>query len=130
MIKEKHVHKLRRHTYKTGNAVYFCALDCKFKIITSLALGKRTICWRCGEEFVMNEYSIRLAKPHCEKCHKPKSNRDEDRDIITLQVPVLPTKEDVMEAIRTQSSARDLRSRLMGVMHGNLAGQPDNEEDI
>jgi len=77
----------------------------------------------------MNEYSIRLAKPHCEKCHKPKSSH-EDKDIITLQVPVLPTKEDIMEAIRTQSSARDLRSRLIGVIHSNLAGQPDNEEDI
>lgn len=73
MANQKHTHKLRRHTYKTGNAVYFCALpDCSYKIHTALALGKRSVCWRCGEDFIMNEYAIRLAKPHCEKCHKPK----------------------------------------------------------
>ena len=88
---EKHIHKLKRHSYKTGNAVYFCSLpDCNFKIGTALSFGKRVICWRCGEPFLMNEYSIRLAKPHCEKCHKPKfedkiSNHSTDDKISTIQ---------------------------------------------
>jgi hypothetical protein len=70
----KHTHKFKRHRYKSGNEVYFCALpDCSVKIAPALALGKRTICWRCENEFVMTEYSVRLAKPHCLDCHKPKS---------------------------------------------------------
>lgn len=69
---EDHIHKLKRIKFKTGNSVYFCALDCNFKIAVPLSLGKRVICWRCGEPFNMNEYSIRLARPHCEKCHKSK----------------------------------------------------------
>ena len=69
----QHIHKLKRVKYKSGNSVFFCALpDCNFKINPSLALGKRSLCWRCGEPFIMNEYSLRLAKPHCENCHKPK----------------------------------------------------------
>lgn len=75
--KKEHVHKLKRHSYETGNKIYFCVLpDCKYKVKPGLALGKRAICWRCGNEFLMNEYSIRLAKPHCEDCHKSKDAPD------------------------------------------------------
>lgn len=69
---EKHTHKLKKVKYKSGNSLFFCTLDCTYKISATLALGKKTICWRCGETFSMNDYSIRLIKPHCENCHKPK----------------------------------------------------------
>ena len=73
MAKTSHVHKFKRLRYKSGNEIFFCCLpDCNQKINISLALGKRSICWRCGAEFIMSDYSIRLAKPHCENCHKPK----------------------------------------------------------
>jgi hypothetical protein len=73
MAKLTHVHKLTRHKYKSGNIIFFCSLpDCSFKTNIALVLGKRSLCWRCGEEFIMNEYSLRLAKPHCDACHKPK----------------------------------------------------------
>ena len=72
-LKNKHVHKFKKHTYKSGTSVYFCAQpDCSVKINPALALGKMTICWRCGEAFQMNDYSIRLVKPHCMNCHKSK----------------------------------------------------------
>lgn len=75
MTKTQHTHKFKRLKYKSGNTIFFCALpDCSQKINISLALGKRSICWRCGEPFVMTEYSLRLAKPHCEACHKPKND--------------------------------------------------------
>jgi ribosomal protein S27AE len=77
MTKSQHVHKLKRLVYKSGNTIFFCALpDCSFKINPALALGKRSICWRCGESFIMSEYSLRLARPHCENCHKPKKEVD------------------------------------------------------
>lgn len=70
---EKHICKFKRIVYKSGNAVFFCTLpDCNKKINPALALGKRSICWRCGEPFILTEYSLRLAKPHCDACHKPK----------------------------------------------------------
>lgn len=72
-MKEKHIHKFKRLRYKSGNEIFFCALpDCNSKLSLPLALGKRSLCWRCGEPFIMNEYSLRLAKPHCDKCHQPK----------------------------------------------------------
>lgn len=83
--KQKHIHKLKRLKYKSGNTIFFCALpDCSFKINPALALGKRSVCWRCGNEFIMSEYSLRLAKPHCDACHKPKFNTTTDDIHIAL----------------------------------------------
>jgi hypothetical protein len=47
-------------------------LDCNYKIESAFALGKKTICNICGDEFIMNEYSVKLAKPHCTRCGKMK----------------------------------------------------------
>lgn len=72
-FQEKHIHKFKRLKYKSGSAIFFCTLpDCHVKTNIVLALGKRNLCWRCGESFIMNEYSLRLAKPHCSNCHKTK----------------------------------------------------------
>jgi len=82
---ERHIHKFKRLKYKTGNVTFFCALpDCNVKINPALALGKRSLCWRCGESFLMTEYSLRLAKPHCENCHKPKHQENvNDLEVVT-----------------------------------------------
>ena len=74
MPKINHIHKFKKLRYKSGNEVFFCILpDCSVKINPALALGKRSICHRCGNEFILNEYSLRLVKPHCESCHLPKN---------------------------------------------------------
>jgi len=73
MRAEKHIHQLRRHSFKSGNVIFFCTLpDCNFKSKVAFLLGKRSICNRCGKSFIMSEYSLRLAKPHCDACHQPK----------------------------------------------------------
>lgn len=73
MPKTSHPHKLRRHKYKSGNAVYFCTLpDCHYKIDVPLAIGKRSLCNICGQEFLMTEYTIKLLLPHCNECGKVK----------------------------------------------------------
>lgn len=84
--KDKHIHKFKRLRYKSGNEIFFCALpDCTAKINPALALGKRSICWRCGKIFEMNEYSLRLAKPHCEACHKPKGVKESLNDLMVIE---------------------------------------------
>lgn len=67
----KHVHKLKRVTHSNGEQIYFCVLDeCEYKINVKLALGKPCLCWRCAKRFNLNEYALRLAKPHCVACTK------------------------------------------------------------
>jgi len=94
-----HVHKLKRLTYKsTGHKIFFCVLpECHYKVAVELALGKNNICNRCGSAFQLDEYSIRLAKPHCKKCRKKKDD--------------VPSPEKITSAI-AEHAASDLRSRL------------------
>lgn len=115
---EKHTHRLKRHKYSTGNAVYFCTLNCHFKIECPLALGMKSICNICGQEFTMSEYSIKLAKPHCERCSKIKVKGSDGKNHYVRRdsLPVM--------ASLAQDTAQDLRERL------NAAVAVDSEEDI
>ena len=109
--KTPHVHKFKRLIYKSGNAIFFCALpDCAQKINISLALGKRSICWRCGEEFIMNEYSLRLAKPHCDNCHKPKKIKLENGSTISLTRTVSDSEKYVGQDEVHESTKEEVES--------------------
>jgi len=108
--KIKHTHKLKRLKYKSGVSVFFCVLDCNFKISVPLALGKKTICWRCGEEFLMNEYSIRLVRPHCSSCHKSKN--DKDIKLWEKEASGEPIKEDIKDLVKTMSLSERLSQTI------------------
>jgi hypothetical protein len=115
----KHTHKLKRYKYSTGNAVYFCTLaDCHFKIECPMALGDKSICNLCNEEFIMTEYTIKLAKPHCDNCSKIKvSGADgKKRYIRRDSLPVM--------ASLASESVDELRSRL------DNAITPNTDDDI
>lgn len=119
MAKTAHIHKFKRHRYKTGNEIFFCTLpDCSIKLALALALGKRTICWRCGESFVMTEYSIRLAKPHCDACHMPKSSKGA---VDTIE-------QEIIEHIEKQSKMT-LADRLTQTIQ-EATNEAIKEEDI
>lgn len=119
---EEHIHKLKRIKFKSGNAVYFCALDCNFKIQVPLSLGKKTICWRCGNPFTMNEYSIRLARPHCEKCHKSKDGDSHESDGLHVSHVIMDA-----EVLRP-TEASSLADRLAQVSHSNKISEVEEDE--
>lgn len=118
--KSKHVHKLKKHKFKSGNQIYFCVEpDCNVKIAPALALGKRCICWRCSEEFIMNEYSVRLTKPHCDKCHKPKGSKNDGAGYnadnhISIDEPIPTSPLSLAERLQQQIQQ----------------AKPTNDEDI
>jgi len=104
---QKHPHKLKRYTYKSGNTVYFCTLpDCHFKIETALILGKTIICNLCGNEFTANEYTVKLARPHCDKCSKQKVKGVDGKNHF-----IRKTHNTILPEI-AQESSEDLRNRL------------------
>ena len=115
---QQHAHKLKRHLYKTtGSRVFYCVLsDCSFKTEVQFTLGKKVICWRCGREFAMNEYSIRLAKPHCNNCTKSKTESE------------AIASEQVASEIAAESNM-SLRDRLNKISVG-AAEVAEREEDI
>ena len=109
-----HVHKLKRHKYPTGNTVYFCTLpDCHFKVDVALALGKRNICNSCGEEFILDEYSIRLARPHCRNCGKQKVRGEDGKNYYVRKTSSSLSRErEEVTASIAEKSIDDLRLRL------------------
>jgi molybdenum cofactor biosynthesis enzyme MoaA len=118
MAKIEHVHKLRRHRYSNGTKVYFCTLDCNYKIEAALALGKKSICNTCHDEFIMNEYSCKLAKPHCTRCGKMKVTVDGEVKFINKLRP------NAALAEIAKGSTNSLRERLGKVV------MMEKDEDI
>jgi hypothetical protein len=117
---EDHIHKLRRHTYANGSRVYFCTNNCTFKVEVPFALGLRVLCNTCGEPFTMNEYAIKLAKPHCNNCGKMKVNIDG----VEKFVPKGRASQAIAEL--GASSATALKDRMSKV----VTMEPVIDEDI
>lgn len=91
---KKHPHRLKRHKFRNGEWIYFCTLDdCTFRAKTELVLGKTAQCWRCGNPFPMNEYSVRLMKPHCQDCTKGKKKNQITLEDIGISSEI-PTQEN------------------------------------
>ena len=71
-----HIHKyIKKRIGKNKYEVFACGFaDCTHFIPASLALGKRSICWRCGIEMIIT--NIRLTKQHCINCTKGRKVND------------------------------------------------------
>lgn len=97
--KPNHVHKFRMKVYESGYTVYFCVVkDCPYRIEQCFTLGKEVICWRCNQPFELNEYSMRLVKPHCDKCIQRKKDGNDNSSTKT----VVATMEDVDSQLLTK----------------------------
>jgi len=86
----------------------------------------------------MNEYSIRLARPHCDKCHKAKVSNEETSHETNISSPAISfvppeviadTLDDSLRerinADISADSASELKSRL-----NRIQATPDDEEEI
>lgn len=78
--KIKPVQPLHLHIYKRirGRSKYYrCAHpDCSHYNHKDLLLDKRAMCPYCGQSYILNWQSLRLAVPHCENCTKGKKRID------------------------------------------------------
>lgn len=110
---QNHTHKLKRFKYKsTGTAIFFCTLpDCTFKSDTHLTLGKRSICWRCNQEFLINEYAIRLSRPHCMGCKKTKGETiTEDKILKDISADTVSNLKDRLSKITSPFSKEEVEA--------------------
>lgn len=119
--KPKHVHKLKKHTYKTGQEIFHCILpDCTFKMETALCEGKEAICNLCGDVFVLNVSHLRRKLPHCYKCGRV---RVKTTDGKTHYVNKATIGHEVVREMAADTTS-DLRARLDSLIH------PEPDEDI
>lgn len=117
--KPSHIHKLRKHKYPTGNAVFFCIMpDCHYKLDVALALGKRSLCNHCDAEFLMTEYTVKLNRPHCPNCGKIKVKDAEGNNRYVKKVA-----NNILTDVAVENT-QDLRSRLDNISSSTV------EDDI
>lgn len=125
---QKHTHKLKRHKYSTGVAVYFCTLpDCNYKIETALALGKRSVCNLCDREFFLTEYHIKLAKPHCDACSKRKVRGTNGKNYY---VRTTKTESSNLLGTLAQTSLSELKNRLGSVVTYSTNATTKDDADL
>lgn len=64
--------KRHTHKYMKVKQVWCCALpDCTHFMPRNMPMsvtGKASICWNCGEEFILDERSMKEERPICFEC--------------------------------------------------------------
>ena len=67
----KHIHKYVRVKLSSNSLKIFfkCALPgCVHKVEKPFAVGRFSVCNRCGETFILDARALDLSKPHCDRC--------------------------------------------------------------
>lgn len=74
------VHKYYRTEFSnSGTTIYRCGLPgCPHFVYEPLVIGRFSVCWRCGNDFIINKKTIRNRKLHCEECTKGKEQVRKD----------------------------------------------------
>lgn len=113
MKQTNHIHRFKRHIYKTGGQIYYCINDCNFRVAVEFALGKVSECNRCGRPFKMNKYSITLDKPHCEECHVYKGDKITNKK-KEIDKPIQPLS--VVSDSLGREIVNDLKDRMSSLL--------------
>ena len=68
-MRHTHKYELILLGQKGDYPVYRCALpDCTHYLRKVLGLGKSSLCWKCGETFVLTSKLRETKRPKCEPC--------------------------------------------------------------
>ncbi len=80
----KHIHRYEKTILgKNGYTVFRCNLpSCTHYVAANLALGRLTICNRCGEQMILDKRAARLTKPHCVNCIQVKKKSSQHDKLL------------------------------------------------
>lgn len=86
-MKVKHTHKYQRETLGKDYIIYKCVLPgCTHYLPLPLIVGKVSICWNCGMEFIIRKGKNGInKKPKCENCVNHKSKNEENAILNLLK---------------------------------------------
>lgn len=113
MAIQKHVHKLKRHKYKTGVMMFFCTLNCDYRIEAPFALGKQSLCNICFNPFTMTEYALKLVRPHCSACGRKEVKDSNGKKHYITRVQNQTVLSSSFQ--NAEDTTADLRSRLSAI---------------
>lgn len=83
-----HVHKwgaAPKQQRKFGERVYICKdPDCYAKFKAEMLIGKRSICFACGKEFILTRENLLTAQPKCLNCAETAAARKFREETLKL----------------------------------------------
>lgn len=68
-----HIHKYQKFKWgKNETIIWRCMVPgCPHYVSNEMILGRKSLCHKCGDVFVMTQDKMRRKKPKCDKCqHK------------------------------------------------------------
>jgi len=69
-----HKHKYYKETTRKGLFLFRCGLEkCSHFVHEGIIIGRESLCWRCGESFVITKQTTRNKYFHCFDCTKRKT---------------------------------------------------------
>lgn len=77
MTTKKHIHKYHQVEFN-GSKIWACALseECTHympKHLTHLVVGRKSFCWECGEEIILDILNMRDELPRCRDCNSERN---------------------------------------------------------
>ena len=100
----KHIHKYKRIFLSKkkgikGYPVWRCMLaDCSHYMAGETVVGRKSVCWKCGDSFTLTKFSLERVKPTCDTCRgielpEVQAENKENLDNITSTI------EDMIESL-------------------------------
>lgn len=85
--KDHSIHKYYWSQFKVSKTViYRCGVEgCTHFIYEPLVVNRLSLCWRCGDAFVITVKSLRSKKLHCESCTRGKHNKIKEKTIVEIK---------------------------------------------
>lgn len=69
-MKPQHIHKYTRVKTEKSTLMKCAIPGCKHFLARLLAVGRESLCWRCGEAFFLTMENTTLKKPCCDNCRR------------------------------------------------------------
>lgn len=88
MKKPEHIHKyMRVELGDKGFTVFKCMWpNCKHYLRTELVVGRASVCWKCGDEMILNTANMVNKKPHHPWCTRQYTRRTEQLSTTSLEM--------------------------------------------
>lgn len=77
-----HVHMYVRAGQKRESKFMCAHPDCTHREERKYLKGKRSLCNKCGEEFLLDSYALGTSKPKCIKCRNVKKDKKEKKLLL------------------------------------------------
>jgi hypothetical protein len=90
-----HIHMYEKVKWGANKTIIWkcCLADCSHYLHVEFILGKKSICFKCGNPFLMTYSKLLRNRPKCDDCQSlsgqgPKKRRDPVQQVLVKSAPI------------------------------------------